>query len=103
MHWQCAADCSNPPRLGLNQTIYLDPSGVPMQKLPGMKGLVVIDVVEGTAIAALPIMHRVIQSRPLSFPSVATAQAWAQSSGTCIYLCLAIIQSSAVHQFYPLW
>ena len=52
-----------------------------LQRLKGLEGLIVIDVVEGTALAALPLMHRVIHNRPPSFPTIATAQAWAKSSG----------------------
>ena len=53
-----------------------------LQRLPRIEGLVVIDVVEGTALAALPLMHKIIQNRPFSFPSIPTAIAWARSSGS---------------------
>jgi len=40
-------------------------------------GLVIVDVVEGTAIASLPSMANVVRSRPSSFPSNKDAVNWA--------------------------
>lgn len=53
--------------------------------MPTLEGLVVIDVVEGTAIASLPHMSGVLARRPPSFPSLRVALEWAQHSGahTC--------------------
>jgi len=47
-----------------------------------VSALIVLDVVEGTAIAALPKMMSIIQSRPQKFDSIPSAIAWALSSGT---------------------
>ena len=44
--------------------------------LEQMKGLVVIDMVETTAIDAIPAMTELIQNRPQSFPSLAVAIRW---------------------------
>jgi protein phosphatase methylesterase 1 len=44
-------------------------------------GLVVVDVVEGTAISALKFMHGVISSRPTSFPDLSSAVEWSLKSG----------------------
>jgi protein phosphatase methylesterase 1 len=41
-----------------------------------MRGLILVDIVEGTAIAALPSMQRIISSRPSSFKSVSDAILW---------------------------
>jgi len=43
--------------------------------------LIVIDVVEGTAIEALPFMEQIVQSRPKSFKDVETAIQYAYKSG----------------------
>ncbi|KAJ9048065.1 Protein phosphatase methylesterase 1, variant 3 [Entomophthora muscae] len=45
-------------------------------------GVVVIDVVEGTALAALSGMDRVLESRPKTFKSPEAAIKWAIQSGT---------------------
>lgn len=37
---------------------------------PRLQGIVIIDVVEGTAMEALPFMEAIINSRPKSFASV---------------------------------
>lgn len=47
-----------------------------------LSGVVVIDVVEGTALAALTGMDRVLESRPKAFPSPEAAIKWAINSGT---------------------
>lgn len=39
-------------------------------------GLVVIDVVEGTAIEALPFMEAIVSSRPRKFDSVESVIQW---------------------------
>jgi protein phosphatase methylesterase 1 len=46
-----------------------------------LAGLVVMDVVEGTALAALPHMQRIIEAMPFAFASVDDAVEWALSSG----------------------
>lgn len=45
-------------------------------------GLVVLDVVEGTAMASLSAIRKFVNSRPASFSSVAQAVRWAVDSGT---------------------
>lgn len=39
-------------------------------------GLVVIDVVEGTAMEALPFMEKIVNERPKQFPSLEKAIEW---------------------------
>ena len=39
-------------------------------------GLVVIDVVEGTAMEALPFMEKIVNERPKHFPSLEKAIEW---------------------------
>jgi len=41
-----------------------------------LKGLVLVDIVEGTALAALPSMHKIIASRPTAFKSISDAIYW---------------------------
>lgn len=41
-----------------------------------IQGLVVIDVVEGTAMEALPFMEQIVSSRPVSFPTLEKAIEW---------------------------
>ena len=53
----------------------------PSQGVPALEGLAVIDVVEGTARAALPHMAAVLAARPPAFPSLRAALDWAKSSG----------------------
>merc|ERR1719341_2811249 len=48
---------------------------------PGLAGLVVVDVVEGTALEALASMHTVLQGRPRMFNSVEQAVEWCVRSG----------------------
>jgi len=48
---------------------------------PGLAGLVVVDVVEGTALEALASMHTVLQGRPRMFGSVEQAVEWCVRSG----------------------
>lgn len=47
-----------------------------------IQGLIVIDVVEGTAIAALPFMENIVNNRPTSFPSLEKAIQYMNKSGT---------------------
>jgi protein phosphatase methylesterase 1 len=51
--------------------------------LPGLAGCVVVDVVEGTALAALPHMRAVLAARPRGFESPVDAARWALRSGAC--------------------
>jgi len=53
-----------------------------VEKLERVVGLVVIDVVEGTAIEALPFMNQIIADRPKHFDSVEAAIKWSYSSCT---------------------
>jgi len=50
---------------------------------PGLEGVVVVDVVEGTAIAALPAMRAVLDGRPARFASPEAAIEWALRAGVC--------------------
>lgn len=49
--------------------------------LPSLAGFVVIDVVEGTAKDALPLMLSVIKTRPTKFPTLNNAIEWSVRSG----------------------
>lgn len=51
------------------------------QYLPSLAGFVVIDVVEGTAKDALPLMMSVLKTRPSKFTSLNNAIEWAVRSG----------------------
>eukprot|EP00879_Flechtneria_rotunda_P005408 GHRR01005699.1.p1 GENE.GHRR01005699.1~~GHRR01005699.1.p1 ORF type:complete len:437 (+),score=84.88 GHRR01005699.1:148-1311(+) len=53
------------------------------KQIAGLDGVVVIDVVEGTALAALPHMMNVLRARPSMFQSMHAALDWAVCSGTC--------------------
>lgn len=46
------------------------------EKIGRIAGCVVIDVVEGTAIEALPFMNQLIADRPKHFDSIETAIKW---------------------------
>mmetsp|Transcript_63545 Transcript_63545/g.73895 ORF Transcript_63545/g.73895 Transcript_63545/m.73895 type:complete len:408 (-) Transcript_63545:185-1408(-) len=46
-----------------------------------IQGMLIIDVVEGTAIEALPFMESIVKSRPKSFPSLDKAIHWAYKTG----------------------
>jgi len=48
---------------------------------PGLAGLVVVDVVEGTALEALASMHTVLQGRPRAFSGIEQAVEWCVRSG----------------------
>mmetsp|Transcript_35023 Transcript_35023/g.99272 ORF Transcript_35023/g.99272 Transcript_35023/m.99272 type:complete len:381 (-) Transcript_35023:206-1348(-) len=50
--------------------------------IPKLEGVVVIDVVEGTALAALPAMMGILERRPKEFTTLDVAFEWALSSGT---------------------
>lgn len=52
-----------------------------LDSLPSLVGFVVIDVVEGTAKDALPLMMSVIKTRPNKFPSLMNAIEWSVRSG----------------------
>lgn len=52
-----------------------------MRALPTLAGLVVIDVVEGTAMASLVHMQRILANRQLHFPSVEKAIEWSVRGG----------------------
>lgn len=52
-----------------------------LDSLPSLVGFVIIDVVEGTAKDALPIMMSVIKTRPTKFPSLPNAIEWSVRSG----------------------
>lgn len=51
------------------------------ETLPSLAGFVIIDVVEGTAKDALPLMMSVIKTRPVRFPSLSNAIEWSVRSG----------------------
>lgn len=52
-----------------------------LQAMANVEGLVVIDVVEGTALSSLPHMATVLRQRPASFDSKEAAVHWARRSG----------------------
>lgn len=54
---------------------------VAAHRIPVVAGLVVIDVVEGTAIDALQSMQNVLRCRPKTFQSLDTAIEWSCRSG----------------------
>ena len=43
---------------------------------PNLKGLIIIDVIEGTAIEALPFMESIVTSRPKKFKTMEQAIRW---------------------------
>ncbi len=45
-------------------------------KIKNLVGVVVVDVVEGTALAALSNMHSILERRPKSFHSIEAAIQW---------------------------
>nr|CAG4636247.1 EOG090X07NZ [Eubosmina coregoni]SVE69851.1 EOG090X07NZ [Eubosmina coregoni] len=51
------------------------------EQLPTLAGLIVIDVVEGTAMEALASMQSFLRSRPKHFPSLEQAIEWSVRSG----------------------
>ncbi|GAB4813324.1 hypothetical protein N2152v2_000370 [Parachlorella kessleri] len=54
-----------------------------LNAIPSLEGVVVIDVVEGTAISSLPFMESVLRGRPLRFESLRQAADWALATGMC--------------------
>lgn len=44
--------------------------------IKSIKALVVVDVVEGTALEALPKMTQILKNRPISFPSIESVIQW---------------------------
>ncbi|TMW59490.1 hypothetical protein Poli38472_004559 [Pythium oligandrum] len=52
------------------------------EKVSSLVGVMVIDVVEGTAVASLDHMHRILSKRPSVFSSPEQAVHWALQSGT---------------------
>jgi protein phosphatase methylesterase 1 len=46
------------------------------KRLPNVMGVVVLDVVEGSALEAIQSMNKVLSSRPTSFQSVDQAIQW---------------------------
>eukprot|EP00386_Alphamonas_edax_P001388 GDKI01004156.1.p1 GENE.GDKI01004156.1~~GDKI01004156.1.p1 ORF type:complete len:343 (+),score=79.15 GDKI01004156.1:123-1151(+) len=53
-------------------------------RIPNLKGLCVVDVVEGTALEALPHMHSVVSRLPTAFENQREAVTWAVKSGTLL-------------------
>lgn len=51
---------------------------------PRVAGVAVLDVVEGTALAALPSMKKIVSSLPQGFSSIAEAIKWHIESGTIV-------------------
>merc|ERR1712241_562010 len=51
------------------------------EQISGLIGLVVVDVVEGTALDALSSMQSFLRGRPKSFPSIENAIEWSMKSG----------------------
>eukprot|EP00494_Astrolonche_serrata_P004274 UN04286 len=49
--------------------------------IEGLVGLVVVDVVETSASAALPNMLNIVRKRPQSFPNLEKAISWAYNTG----------------------
>lgn len=49
-------------------------------EIQGLEGVVVIDVVEGTALASLPFMATVLRNRPQEFADLRQAAEWALST-----------------------
>lgn len=52
------------------------------EQLQALVGVMVIDVVEGTAVASLSHMHGILDRRPHRFRSLQDAIAWSLHSGT---------------------
>jgi len=56
-------------------------ANVAHEGIPGLQGIIVEDVVEGTAMEALAGMHTVLQNRPKQFQSLEQAVEWCVRSG----------------------
>ena len=67
------------------------------QEAPTLEGLVVVDVVEGTAVASLPRMSAILSNRPPSFPSLHVALEWARHSGRPLGLVVSLISTGWWH------
>ena len=61
--------------------LHVAHGAIAVQEVANLQGLVVIDVVEGTAMSSLPHMMNVLQQRPSSFSTLQTAVHWARKSG----------------------
>jgi protein phosphatase methylesterase 1 len=48
--------------------------------LPTLRGVALLDIVEGTALAAAPAMRAALAARPARFPDAFAARAWARAS-----------------------
>lgn len=53
-----------------------------IEKIERIVGCIIIDVVEGTAIEALPFMNQIISDRPKHFDSLESAIKWSYTSCT---------------------
>uniref|UniRef100_A0A7S3FXP0 protein phosphatase methylesterase-1 n=2 Tax=Palpitomonas bilix TaxID=652834 RepID=A0A7S3FXP0_9EUKA len=51
------------------------------KRIKGLKGCIVIDVVEGTALSSLQFMHTVLSKRPADFSSLSEAIQWNVATG----------------------
>ena len=65
--------------------------------IPSLEGLVVIDVVEGTAISSLPFMESVLRGRPLRFETLQQAADWALATGGCSAVALRAMGPPSFH------
>ena len=61
--------------IAVRASTLIDPSSV--------QGIIVIDVVEGTALASLPYMRNVLEHRPRSFTTLEAAIDWSMHTGMC--------------------
>lgn len=59
--------------------------------LPNLAGLIVIDVVEGTAMAALNSMHQILENRPNQFDSLDNAIQWRQYLYIILFIVLVFL------------
>ncbi|PWZ03056.1 alpha/beta-hydrolase [Testicularia cyperi] len=68
-----------------------------------VSGVAVLDVVEGTAMDALPVMRSVVQSRPAGFSSVEAAIRWHVDSKTVVNLTSARVSVPPLVAPNPKW